>query len=204
MKYFIFSLLLPYCLLLCQNSDYSVKGKIIDFETLKPLVEANIIILGTTNGTVTDSNGNFFLSIPKNNSIIKVSEIGYDSKEIGLIFNCNDNLEEKNIVLKLKQSNVIMSGATPFYNKSSDSTEIKGRIDAIDEISSGIYSLLQTTPITEIEEYYKIKYSISFIVDKTNLSTYRIAFNQIVLAALVKKYGYEILEKLNSINWHNY
>jgi TonB-linked SusC/RagA family outer membrane protein len=47
-----------------------------------PVIGANIVVKGTTNGTVTDLNGNFTLSNIANNAVIQVSYIGYVTQEI--------------------------------------------------------------------------------------------------------------------------
>lgn len=62
---------------LCINSyaqDITVKGIVND--AFGPIVGASVVQKGTTNGIVTDLNGNFTLSVPSN-STITVSFIGY-------------------------------------------------------------------------------------------------------------------------------
>ena len=46
-----------------------------------PVIGANILVKGTTNGTITDMDGRFSLDIP-NNAILQVSYIGYKTQEI--------------------------------------------------------------------------------------------------------------------------
>jgi TonB-linked SusC/RagA family outer membrane protein len=50
----------------------------------EPVIGANIIEEGTTNGTVTDIDGNFFLNV-ENNSVIHISYIGYLPQEINTV-----------------------------------------------------------------------------------------------------------------------
>lgn len=47
-----------------------------------PIVGASIVVKGTTNGTVTDMNGNFTLEGVKSGDIIQISFIGYTNQEI--------------------------------------------------------------------------------------------------------------------------
>lgn len=58
-----------------QPEKKTISGKIID-EKGEPIIGANIIETGTTNGTVTDIDGNFSLSVADNASL-KISYIGY-------------------------------------------------------------------------------------------------------------------------------
>ncbi|GAB3662092.1 TonB-dependent receptor [Echinicola sediminis] len=45
---------------------------------------ASVLVIGTSNGTVTDLDGNFKLTITSENPVLKVSFIGYESQEIAL------------------------------------------------------------------------------------------------------------------------
>lgn len=60
----------------------NVKGVIVD-ETGEPVIGANVVVSGTTNGTVTDFNGNFSLEVPENGTL-DVSFIGYLTQSISL------------------------------------------------------------------------------------------------------------------------
>lgn len=51
-------------------------------DEMGPLAGASVIIKGTTNGNITDINGNFTLENVKNGDIIQVSFIGYTTQEI--------------------------------------------------------------------------------------------------------------------------
>ena len=57
-----------------------VKGTIVD-ATGMPVIGANVMEKGTTNGTITDMDGNFSLEVDKN-AILVVSYIGYANQEI--------------------------------------------------------------------------------------------------------------------------
>ena len=62
--------------------DNSIKGRVIDAHTIKPLQNANIVIEGTTFGTASDLEGKFTIqNIPPGNYMLKVNFIGYKSYE---------------------------------------------------------------------------------------------------------------------------
>ena len=46
------------------QSKIDVKGKVIDQSTGDPIIGANVVEKGTTNGTITDLDGKFSLSLP--------------------------------------------------------------------------------------------------------------------------------------------
>ena len=57
----------------------TVKGKVVD-ENGEPIIGANVIEKGSTNGIVTDLGGNYSLSLPGTGTI-QFSYIGYNTKE---------------------------------------------------------------------------------------------------------------------------
>ena len=61
----------------------TIRGSIQDSNG-QSLIGVNVIVKGTQQGTVTDIDGNFILSVPSPNSILEVSYIGYQSQEIAL------------------------------------------------------------------------------------------------------------------------
>ena len=66
--------------ILIQQKKKQITGRIVDQNGLS-IIGANIIETGTTNGTITDIEGNFSLNIEEN-AIIRVSYIGYLEQEI--------------------------------------------------------------------------------------------------------------------------
>ena len=73
-----FFALLSSSVLFAQNQ---VKGTITDAGGT-PLIGVNVIEDGTTNGTVTDLDGSFALSVESSNSVLALSYIGFQSQEI--------------------------------------------------------------------------------------------------------------------------
>jgi TonB-linked SusC/RagA family outer membrane protein len=63
-----------------QQQQNTITGKVTDANG-EPIIGANIIEVGTTNGTVTDMDGNFSLKVA-DNATIRVSYIGYVEQEI--------------------------------------------------------------------------------------------------------------------------
>ena len=59
-----------------------ITGTVIDSEMNSPLPGANIMVVGSTNGTVTDFDGNFTLEVKKGTGEIEISFIGYKSKVV--------------------------------------------------------------------------------------------------------------------------
>ena len=60
----------------------SVSGRVVDQENNEGLPGVNVIVKGTTTGTVTDIDGNFSLNVPSAESVLIFSSIGYVTQEV--------------------------------------------------------------------------------------------------------------------------
>ena len=58
-----------------------VKGTVTDFNG-EPIIGANVVLHGTTNGTITDLDGNFVLNDIKKGDVIEISFIGYKTLKV--------------------------------------------------------------------------------------------------------------------------
>lgn len=71
---------------LCQTTVFAqtsrVTGRVIGPDN-QPVAGASITISGTTDGTVTDENGNFALSVPANSSLL-INSIGFANQVISV------------------------------------------------------------------------------------------------------------------------
>jgi hypothetical protein len=84
-----------------KNSISQVFGHIYETSTHQAIPGANIMIKGTSIGTVTDSNGAYSLPVPQNGGIMVVSFIGYKSKEVPITSQQIDlTLEEELMALQ--------------------------------------------------------------------------------------------------------
>ena len=65
-------------------SQRTITGTITDAETTEPLIGAAVVVTGTTTGGVTDIDGKFQITAPKDATTLTVSYTGYDSQVIPL------------------------------------------------------------------------------------------------------------------------
>lgn len=91
----------------CISYGQIITGTVLDKETKIPLAYANVGILGKNNGTVTDENGNFSLSIPEKllGDTLRISYIGYES--ISLCKYYQDSLI--NLLVELKPKSFVLN-----------------------------------------------------------------------------------------------
>lgn len=62
------------------STTKNISGIVKD-ERGEPVIGANVVIKGTTNGTVTDMNGRYTLSVPEG-GVLQISYIGYNTQEV--------------------------------------------------------------------------------------------------------------------------
>ncbi|NDV83113.1 TonB-dependent receptor [Bacteroides sp. 51] len=93
MQFFLLCFLLFMCggHLIAQNIE--VRGNVIDALTNEPLTGVTVVEKGTTNGTITDFDGNFLLKVPQG-ATLQVSYIGYISIETKATPNLRISLKE--------------------------------------------------------------------------------------------------------------
>lgn len=82
-----------------QQQSISVTGTVVD-QNGEPLMGVNVIEKGTTNGTMTDMDGRFTLSVP-GNATLQISYIGYTTEEIVV-----NNQTKLNVTLKEDSQNL--------------------------------------------------------------------------------------------------
>lgn len=63
-------------------AQQQVSGAVTDQSTNEPLPGVNILIKNTTNGTITDIDGNYSLEVPGEDAVLVFSFIGYESQEV--------------------------------------------------------------------------------------------------------------------------
>lgn len=62
----------------------TISGTVTDKSTGEPLIGANILLVGTSTGTVTDIDGTYSLTVPQDATVIEISYTGYASERITL------------------------------------------------------------------------------------------------------------------------
>lgn len=63
-----------------QQSEQKITGIVVDTKN-EPVIGANVLVKGTTNGVITDLDGKFILTVPRG-AVLQISYIGYITQEI--------------------------------------------------------------------------------------------------------------------------
>ena len=113
--------------------DKTITGQVTDLSTDETLPGVNVLVKGTTIGTVTDINGNYRLTTPDDAQTLVFSSVGYTSEEIAINGRTVINLEMAPDIQSLSEVVVIGYGTV----KKSDLT---GSVSSIDskEFNPGV------------------------------------------------------------------
>ncbi len=127
----------------------SVKGTVTD--AAGPVIGASVIVKGTTNGTVTDMDGNFELPGVNRGDVIQISYIGYQTQEVKFngqpslqvkLSEDSQSLEEIVVVGYGVQKKVNMTGSVSQV----DSKALESR--PIQNVSSGLQGMMPGVQVT--------------------------------------------------------
>jgi len=92
------------------SADGNVKGKVTDLQSGEPLIGANVVIVGTARGAVTNNRGEYFVSgIPPGIYTVRVSYIGYQTIETKKSIEANETVV---LDFKLASTDIQVEGVT--------------------------------------------------------------------------------------------
>ena len=119
-----------------------VKGTVLDNATQESLPGVSIIIKGTTQGAITDINGDYSIRVSQEDALLVFSFIGYESQEVLVNGQSTVNVSLKTSTSDLDEVMVIAYGTTKKSNLTGsavalDSDELK------DVFVSNVASMLQ-------------------------------------------------------------
>ena len=170
------------------NNISQVTGYVYDGTTKEPLPGSNIIIKGTTIGTVTDLNGFYKITIPPSGGVLTCTFIGYKSLELPITNqSMNFNLEPD--VMALNEVVVTgygiqksLSGRVAGISTSKPSLKIRGTNSSID--TSPLIETNQSRNQTNFEFEISTPYSVA-----SNGKNFTVDFEKLDLPALYEYYS---------------
>lgn len=90
--------LLPFNNLFGQSA---VTGNVTDAESGEPIIGATVMVLGTSNGTITDTDGNYSLQNVSEGDVLQFSYVGYLDKQVPV-----GNQETINVALEIDRTEI--------------------------------------------------------------------------------------------------
>jgi uncharacterized protein (TIGR02231 family) len=180
------------------KSIRNVKGTVVDGADGKPVPGANVVVKGTTIGTVTDANGNYSLTLSNNASTLVFSFIGLVTQEV--------QISKPDISVSLQPdvtqlSEVVVTG----YGLE---RELQGRLAGVQ--IRGAKSMAKTLPITIIENQTTVEIEVATpYTIKSNGEKLQVDLKNHRIEASYEYYAVPKLDKdafliARLINWDQY
>ncbi len=120
-------------------ASITVSGVIVDKATQEPIIGASIVETGTSNGTITDFDGNFSLTVADGNTI-EVSYVGYVSQTLAAAANMNIQLAED--ALNLEE--LVVTGYT-----TQRKADLTGSVSVVD--TKAVKNASSTDPMSALQ-----------------------------------------------------
>ena len=184
----------------------TVNGRVFD-NTGQPLPGVNVIVDGTTIGTVTDFDGNYSITIPNSSSSLKYSFIGFNEQTLPVTGPfMNVSLQENNTSL----DEVVVMG----YGSNDDVTgALRGKIAGVnvkhDKIKFKALSSL-AIPTAQVENQTTVDFEIHtpYTINSDN-KNYTVDMEQYELPAFYQYYCVPKIDKdafliANIVDWEKY
>ncbi len=127
LKASLLSVLMSFCVIAAFAQSGTVKGTVTD-DTGEPVIGANVVEKGSTNGTITDIDGNYTLQVTNMNGVLQFSFIGYNTTEENIGGRTTINVQLSSGVINLGEVVAIGYGTQT-------RREITGSVANVDEAS---------------------------------------------------------------------
>src|SRR5688572_16695557 len=74
---------IAWILIVCSShAQPTVSGRVLSVQDNEPLPGVNILVKGTTDGTISDAEGNFSIAVPSIDVVLVFSFVGYHAQEV--------------------------------------------------------------------------------------------------------------------------
>lgn len=181
----------------------NVRGIVVSAETGESLPGVNVLVKGTSIGTVTDANGRFSLTLPNNAQAIVFSFIGLQSREVEI------TRSEMNVQLAVdvgQLNEVVVTGyASDRLQGRAAGVRIRG-INSTKEIKAEAHTL--STTIVENQTTVEIEVTTPYSI-KSNGGKLQVDLRRFEIDALYEYYAIPKLDKdafliARIMNWDQY
>jgi TonB-linked SusC/RagA family outer membrane protein len=114
---------------IAQQSDRRIIGTVTDMSG-ETIIGVNVLEKGTTNGTVTDADGNFTLTVP-DNAVLQVSYVGYITQEIHVLSALRGGMGGNYLIIKIEENTQMLEEIAVIGYGSRRKSDLTGAISSI-------------------------------------------------------------------------
>ena len=119
----LFSLVLSFAVLFAQQK--SITGRVTD-ENNEPVPGANVVVKGTTTGTVTDIDGHYKIQVSATSKVLTVTFIGFDPQDVNITGKTSVNVKLKLSSIGLEEVVAVGYGTQKKVNLTGSIESVKG------------------------------------------------------------------------------
>jgi len=136
------------------RTEISVSGRVTDATTQEPLIGSTVVLKGTGQGTTTDLDGNYSITVPDGNATLVFEFVGYEKQEILVGTQTRIDVSMKSSALELSQVLVVGYGSTTKKEMTGSAKSIKnddfnrGIINSPEQLLQGKVSGVNVTSAT--------------------------------------------------------
>jgi TonB-dependent starch-binding outer membrane protein SusC len=124
----------------------TVSGRVVDAATQRPIAEAQVSLVGTTRGSLTDARGNYLLtSVPAGTHTVSVQIIGYGRAERTVVVPANELVEVHfEIAQRAIEMDALVVTGTP------GATRLRSLPNAVSQVQAS--QITAVTPVTNVTQ----------------------------------------------------
>lgn len=136
------------------RTEISVSGRVTDATTQEPLIGSTVVLKGTGQGTTTDLDGNYSITVPDGNATLVFEFVGYEKQEILVGTQTRIDVSMRSSALELSQVLVVGYGSTTKKEMTGSAKSIKnddfnrGIINSPEQLLQGKVSGVNVTSAT--------------------------------------------------------
>lgn len=135
-----------------ESLQSTVTGVVTNAKTDKPLIGVNILVMGTTTGTITGTDGRYSVNVSSLNDTLRFSFIGFQTQIVPINGRTEINIQLVPTVLKGQQVVVVGYGTAKRTNvtgaiSSIDAKEVQGKaVSSVEQVMQGKIPGVQIRP----------------------------------------------------------
>ena len=119
------------------DKKITVTGKVLDSQNM-PIIGASVVVKGTSNGTISDFDGNFSFTAPEN-SLIEVSYIGYKSQQLTAV-------DERTLSIIMKEDTEVLDEVVVVGFGTQKKVNLTGAVSAVGS------EVLESRPVNSVSD----------------------------------------------------
>lgn len=187
---FLLTALVINCLVYSQEKTFAILGKVVDSSSRAPLSGASVFAQNTTQGTISNSEGKFFIRLPNGGYDLVVSYTGYEKKVLRISH--TQDLSDTMVVELVQQDRAMTEVAVVASNEVADGWQRFGKFFSDHFIGTTPNSASTIIQNPEVLKFYYTKNN------KRHRLTVKTKEDLVVLNHAL---GYRIRYQLDSFNY---